>query len=81
MTSKGAAEKQSKQVGQQQSLKGALADVLAKNTVSLAPMPARTPPPSIVPTHSGREADQGIGSKQPFEVPEDTLRKVLKGEA
>ena len=51
MTAKNIAEKQEKQTQNQQSLKGTLAEVLAKNN-----------------------------EKQPFEVPEDTLRKVLKGE-
>jgi hypothetical protein len=48
MTAKNSEEKEQKQTNNQQSLKGALHEVLTKE-------------------------------KQPFEVPEDTLRKVLKG--
>ena len=51
MTEKNRAEKHEKQTQNQQSLKGTLAEVLAKNN-----------------------------EKKPFEVPEDTLRNVLKGE-
>ena len=63
MTVKNNAEKGQKQTQNQQSLKGALAEVLAKNK-EVQPPAAAEPP---------RE-------KQPFEVPEDALRKVLKGE-
>ena len=65
MTAKNAVEKEHKQTQNQQSLKGTLAEVLAKNNEK----PAAVAPP--------REFPQ---EKKPFEVPEDTLRKVLKGE-
>lgn len=74
------AEREQKQTANQHSLKGALAGILEKNKPQ-APGIARaeqkpgeeapqvnppTPPPSA--------------GKRPFEVPEDTLKKVLKGE-
>ncbi|MFA6279132.1 MAG: type IV secretion system DNA-binding domain-containing protein [Candidatus Paceibacterota bacterium] len=70
MTAKTSVEKEEKQVQNKQSLKGALADVLAKSKQEAAPTPAGIGAPT---TSVG-------GGKQPFEVPEDALRKVLKGE-
>lgn len=72
MTAKTGVEKEQKQTQQQQSLKGTLATVLqnsqqaALNTHSEVRKPAAAEPPQ---------------ASQPFEIPEDTLRKVLKGEA
>lgn len=57
MTAKTSAEREKKQAGQEQSLKGALAGALQKNV--------------LLP----------VQPKKPFEVAEDTLQKVLKGEA
>lgn len=51
MTAKSGEEREKKQEQNQQSLKGALTDVLAKNK-----------------------------EKQPFEISEDKLREVLKGD-
>ena len=78
MTSKDTAEKEQKQTQNHQSLKGALAEVLAKNKQSAPPFVAVQPPQRAAPTvPSGRELPR---EKRPFEVPEDALRKVLKGD-
>ena len=62
MTAKGTAEHGQKQTEHKESLKGVLAQVLAKNAPS-----ANTSVP--------------VPEKKPFEVSEDALRKVLKGES
>ncbi len=67
MTAKTGAEKQKKETNQKQSLKGALADVLAKST----PPPPSDPRPVTSPP---------LAEKKPYEVPEDALRKVLGGD-
>jgi len=69
MTAKSGAEKEKKQTEHQQSLKGALTEVIARN-----PQPIATPAPQPV-----KKAEPSP-AKQPFEVPEDALRKVLRGE-
>ncbi|MDP2665460.1 MAG: type IV secretion system DNA-binding domain-containing protein [bacterium] len=81
MTAKNGAEREQKQSQNQQSLKGTLAEVLEKsrqNAVgskqeiqkpAAAEPPRQEPPPPPV-----------AGEKKPFEVSEDTLREVLKGE-
>ena len=74
MTSKGAAEKQNKQTNQQQSLKGALAEVLQKSKQEAGGSRQEIQKPAL-------SAPIAPATKQPFEVPEDALRKVLKGEA
>ena len=70
MTAKNGAEKEQKQAQNQQSLKGTLADVLGRNKQKGT---------------AGNKPDipdiQKPTEKQPFEVPEDALRKVLKGES
>ena len=70
MTAKNGAEKEQKQAQNQQSLKGTLADVLGRNKQEGT---------------AGNKPDipdiQKPTEKQPFEVPEDALRKVLKGES
>lgn len=72
MTAKNGAEKEKTQTERQKSLKGTLADVLEKSKQETGgrkqeeQKPAAAPPP--------REA-------RPYEVPEDALRKVLKGES
>ncbi len=71
MTVKTSAEKEQKKSEHQQSLKGALANVLAKNTTTAAPSPT-VPSPATPHTQSIE--------KKPFEVSEDALRKVFKGE-
>lgn len=65
MTAKTGTEKVQKQTQHQDSLKDALAQVLSKT--------AATPPPALpVPAKAAE--------KKPFEVSEDALRKVLRGE-
>ena len=71
MTVKTGVEKEQKKSEHQQSLKGALANVLAKNTTAAAPPPT-VPPPSTSHTPNIE--------KKPFEVSEDALRKVFKGD-
>ena len=76
MTAKSGAEKEQKQAQNQQSLKGTLADVLARSAPPPAvnEQPKKTEQPvAVEPPRSER--------KHPFEVPEDALRKVLKGES
>ncbi len=65
MTQKVGQEKEKKQNDQQQSLKGALAGVLTKS-----------PPPA---THE--PAPPRAREEKPFEVPEEKLRSVLRGDA
>ncbi len=85
MTAKNGAEKENKQTEQKKSLKGTLADVLTRSErpttdtqqlMQSGKSPAAAEPPRIQPPILP-QADQ----KQPFEVPEDALRKVLKGES
>jgi len=71
MTTKNTTEKKQVQTENKQSLKGALADVLAKNP---APKAIEPPPPQPV-------LPPAQDAKRPFEVSEDVLRKVLKGDA
>ena len=67
MTSKREVETVQKAVDEKQSLKGALAEVLAKKPPSTpAPVPVPAAPPSA--------------ERKPFEVSEDTLRSILSGE-
>ncbi|MDD2657613.1 MAG: type IV secretion system DNA-binding domain-containing protein [Candidatus Pacebacteria bacterium] len=75
MTAKSGAEKEQKKSEHQSSLKGALAEVLEKSKQEAGgrrqemPKPVAVQPPRPVPEE-----------KKPFEVAEDELRKVLKGE-
>jgi Type IV secretion-system coupling protein DNA-binding domain len=73
MTAKNGAEKEQKQAQNQQSLKGTLADVLGKSKQEIQ-KPPQMPKPAAPEAPRSEE-------KQPFEVPEDALRKVLKGES
>lgn len=85
MTAKTGVEKEQKKSNQQQSLKGALAEVLQKNTQKIEdkkqpenvafPVPHGAPT-GIPETQSGFPAQE----KKPFEVAEEELRRVLKGE-
>jgi len=64
VTAKGSAEKEKKQVHNKESLKGALAEVLGKGLQGVK-----------------KDSDvEKIAQKHPFELSEDELRKVLKGE-
>lgn len=78
MTEKTGQEKEKKEVAKVQSLKGALADVLKKtqpNVPAREATPVSPSPKPIAPTSGVTEEKQ-----RPFEVPEDKLRAVLKGE-
>lgn len=84
MTAKVGTEREQKKTTNQQSLKGALAGVLAKSTQD-TPQVARTesvemPKPAAAEPPRDR-APESPSAKAPFEVPEDELRKVLKGDA
>ena len=78
MTTKTTVEREQKKTHNQESLKGALASVLGKAD--------KAPPPAPPKREESRKEEQPPVSKssdtkkEPFEVPEDTLRKVLKGE-
>ncbi|MFZ3044259.1 MAG: type IV secretion system DNA-binding domain-containing protein [Minisyncoccia bacterium] len=72
MTAKSGAEKEKKQSQNQQSLKGALTEVLQKS---------QQPRPEASGKLADLEARPPSEGKKPFEVAEDTLRKVLKGES
>ena len=72
MTTNTVKEKEKKQSEKQQSLKGVLAEVLAKNVPTPKPIEQSVPklqpsPPTPAPP-------------KPFEVPEDQLRSILKGD-
>jgi len=76
MTAKTTIEDAHKKSQNQASLKGALARVLAKNSAApVAPVMPQKTEQSVAPQPIAEE-----GKQKPFEVPEDTLRKVLKGE-
>lgn len=75
MTAKHSSEKEKKQVTQGSSLKGALANVLSKTGQTQVRAPqkeieAPKPLPALPPQ----------SEKRPFEVPEDELRRVLRGD-
>lgn len=99
MTAKTNVEREKKETNNQQSLKGALANVIAKNGSAqpgfAAPPPPKPPQPqrqeqsAPAPTPPAPKPPQQESSttppsaqneKRPFEVPEQELRKVLKGE-
>lgn len=70
MTAKTGVEKEKKQTEHQQSLKGVLADVLQKSK-------QETTDKQQPKQHAAAEPPR---EKKPFEVSEDALRKVLKGD-
>jgi hypothetical protein len=76
MTSKEGAKKSEAQSAKQQSLKGALADALAK-----APPPKAAPPPAAPAPKAPEGAAAPSPQAQPFEVSEERLRSILKGDA
>ncbi|HUX80983.1 MAG TPA: type IV secretion system DNA-binding domain-containing protein [Candidatus Paceibacterota bacterium] len=95
MTTKTSGEREQKQTENKQSLKGALAEVLEKNKQKTEnskqeiPKSAPNPRPTNFPTPHGTptgipETQSGFPvqekKQEPFEVSEDTLRKVFKGE-
>jgi hypothetical protein len=71
MTAKNSEEKEHKQVQNQQSLKGALAEVLAKNKQEAVSSKQEMQKPE----------EKKPEEKKPFEIPEAELVKVLKGES
>ncbi len=75
MAAKTGAEKEKKQEQQQQSLKGALAEVLQKNKQEAPPKEQK------VESRKQEMPKPAAEEKKPFEVPEDALRNVLKGES
>ena len=80
MTAKTGAEKEKKQSQHQQSLKGALTDIITRNQPAAQQPP---PPEKMLPAAPAPQPVQATvvpQQKQPFEVPEDALRKVLRGE-
>ncbi len=92
MTTKTDTEKEQKKSVHQQSLKGALADVLARSTPTVAsgsPQPEsempkdvhEVKPPPPPPKPHGDVKEVPAQAPKPFEVPEDALRKVLNGES
>ena len=81
MTAKSGAEKERKNTQNHQSLKGALADVMTRNqSAPQKPRHDEQPLQPAVPA-PGPAKKSEPGEKSPFEVPEETLRKVLRGEA
>ena len=72
MTAKNGVGKEKKQTDNQQSLKGTLADVITRNGQQIA---SNTQQPTEKPVAAAPTSE-----KQPFEVSEGALRKVLKGE-
>jgi len=93
MTAKTGTERVEKQAQNQQSLKGALADILKnqesekKNQTLAAVEPPRQEPVAVKPPQAAPTSEVGVPTasvgkeKKPFEVPENELRKILKGEA
>ncbi|MGH7175070.1 MAG: type IV secretion system DNA-binding domain-containing protein [Minisyncoccia bacterium] len=72
MTNKEGVQKQEAESAKQQSLKSVLAGALAK-----APLPAAPPPVALLPAPANKSSQQPA----PFEVPEEQLRSILKGES
>jgi hypothetical protein len=81
MTSKESAKKSEAQSAKQQSLKGALADVLKNvpETSQQSAVSGRSGPAPVEPPPQAA-ASPSNQQKKPFEVPEDTLRSILKGD-
>ena len=80
MTAKSGAEKEQKQSHHQQSLKGALADVLARG--GQPPTNQHAGQADVQQPTQQRQpaAAEPPREKRPFEVPRDELLKTLKGE-
>ena len=77
MTAKSGAEKEQKKSQHQQSLKGTLAEVLQKSVQKTVNSAQEMSKPQEVQSPAPAEPAR---EKKPFEVSEDELRKVLKGE-
>ncbi|MSU74689.1 hypothetical protein EXS57_02840 [Candidatus Kaiserbacteria bacterium] len=82
MTAKTTAEKEKKQTQQQQSLKGTLATLLQKNqqTTPSVQQAIEKPVIQVPQTNLPGTISVGTSEKKPFEVSEEALRKVLKGD-
>ncbi len=83
ITAKNSAELNKRKIERQYSLKGTLDTVLAKNDESSisSAIPVPKNPEKNMPEQEGSYiSPSSAESKKPFEVPEDALRKVLKGE-
>jgi hypothetical protein len=76
MVEKDGGEKEATKHNQKESLKGTLSDVLLKNKPPVPPAPSPTPP---APPQQAQEPVPPQGRKA-FEVSEDALRGVLKGD-
>ncbi|MFZ2984170.1 MAG: TraM recognition domain-containing protein, partial [Minisyncoccia bacterium] len=83
MVTKTDAERGQKISEHQQSLKGALAGVLAKSKQDTpVAVPEKPKPPEVhKPASITEETPHELHAKKPFEISEDQLRKVLKGES
>jgi hypothetical protein len=77
MTAKTGVEREQKETKNQQSLKGALAEVLEKSKQNAVSGKQEVQKP----TGEAVTEPPRVEEKKPFEVPEDALRKVLKGES
>lgn len=75
MTAKSGAEKEQKQTQHQQSLKGTLAEVLQKSKQEAGGSRQEMPTPAEV------KPPQKAEEKKPYEVSEEKLRNILKGES
>lgn len=87
MTTKGSAEREQRQSQNKQSLNGALAEVLEKSgQKAVGSRQLRRPEGSEPRPQASGETPKPVAvepsqeGKKPFEVPEEALRKVLKGE-
>ncbi|MEJ0053564.1 MAG: type IV secretion system DNA-binding domain-containing protein [bacterium] len=80
MTASAGKEKQQKETEKQSSLKDALASVIAKQP-AVAPSAATDVVPQAPAPRQEPQTQQKTPGVQPFEVPEETLKKILKGEA
>jgi hypothetical protein len=82
MTAKDGVEKEKKQTQQHQSLKGTLTDVITRNQPApRKPQQVEQFAKSSVTAAESVKTPEALPKKQPFEVPEDALRKVLRGDA
>jgi hypothetical protein len=82
MTTKTTVEREQKKTNNQESLKGALANVLSKSaprTATSSVEHSRSSPPPVQSATQNAPAPIEKDGKRPFEVPEETLRDVLKG--
>lgn len=79
MVSKTTVEREKKQTENKQSLKGALSDVLSRGQSPTAPV-QQSKQSERSPVSATAPSVPKPSEQPPFEVPEDTLRKILKGD-